>query len=144
MVSQLGKLVGGAPENVGVGDLPDRTARSRRDLSSRPDDLRAQQVIASAELKPLVDEYNRLQDASKALAGVRGSSAPSTSAVATNAPARRPGRPPGSKNRKSTGARRARPPKTATATALASKSTLVDARVAARAAGSASLKRSPI
>jgi hypothetical protein len=71
-----------------------------------------------AELKPLIDEYNRLQDASAALAGVRGS-APSARAAATPAaatpaaPARRgPGRPRGSKSRTSTatGKRRGRPP----------------------------------
>jgi hypothetical protein len=64
-----------------------------------------------AELKPLIDEYNRLEAAAKALAGVRGS-APASSAAAAPAaaaPARRgPGRPRGSKT--ATGKRRGRPP----------------------------------
>jgi hypothetical protein len=47
-----------------------------------------------AELKPLIDEYNRLESAAAALAGVAGSSG------ATAAPVRRgPGRPRGSKSR---------------------------------------------
>jgi hypothetical protein len=58
-----------------------------------------------AELKPLIDEYNRLQDAATALAGVRGGGSASSSTAAA-APVRRgPGRPRGSKNRAS--ARRA-------------------------------------
>jgi hypothetical protein len=72
-----------------------------------------------AELKPLIDEYNRLQDASAALAGVRGSAPASRSSAAapaaTATPARRgPGRPRGSKSRKTGTARRGRPPKTET------------------------------
>ncbi len=68
-----------------------------------------------AELKPLINEYNQLEAAAKALAGVGGSSG-STSRAST--PARRgPGRPRGS----ATGARRGRPPKAATATATATK-----------------------
>jgi hypothetical protein len=61
-----------------------------------------------AELKPLIDEYNRLEAAATALAGVRGS-APSTTATATPAaPVRRgPGRPRGSKSRKTTATRTA-------------------------------------
>jgi hypothetical protein len=67
-----------------------------------------------AELKPLIDEYNRLEAAATALAGVRGS-APASSAAAAAAPAapakRGPGRPRGSKSRATTGAkRRGRPP----------------------------------
>ncbi|HEY5194014.1 MAG TPA: hypothetical protein VIJ39_09125 [Solirubrobacteraceae bacterium] len=71
-----------------------------------------------AELKPLIDEYTRLQDAASALAGVGGSApraAASTPAAAAAAPARRgPGRPRGSKSRTTT-ARRGRPPKAAAA-----------------------------
>jgi hypothetical protein len=57
-----------------------------------------------AELKPLIDEYNRLEAAATALAGVRGS-APRAAAAAPAAPAaaparRGPGRPRGSKSRK--------------------------------------------
>ncbi len=74
-----------------------------------------------AELKPLIDEYTQLEAAAKALAGVGGSSTRSTPAATTAvaAPVRRgPGRPRGSKTRKSTGtARRGRPPKTETAAA---------------------------
>jgi hypothetical protein len=52
-----------------------------------------------AELKPLIDEYSRLEAAATALAGVGGSArARATTAVA---PVRRgPGRPRGSKSRK--------------------------------------------
>ncbi len=71
-----------------------------------------------AELKPLIDEYTRLQAAATALAGVGGSApasrAAATPAVAPAAPARRgPGRPRGSKSTKSTTTgtkRRGRPP----------------------------------
>ncbi len=75
-----------------------------------------------AELKPLIDEYTRLQDAAAALAGVGGTApraATSTPAASTATPARRgPGRPRGSKSR-TTGARRGRPPKAAEATTAA-------------------------
>ena len=67
-----------------------------------------------AELKPLIDEYTQLEAAAKALAGVGGSSTRSAPAAApaAAAPVRRgPGRPRGSKSRKTTGtARRGRPP----------------------------------
>ncbi len=73
-----------------------------------------------AELKPMIDEYTRLQDAAAALAGVGGaasSASASTPAASTATPTRRgPGRPRGSKSR-TTGARRGRPPKAATAAA---------------------------
>jgi hypothetical protein len=75
-----------------------------------------------AELKPLIDEYNRLQAAATALAGVRGSSgaaaAPSAAPAATSA-RRGPGRPRGSKSRKT--ATRARAARAATPAAAASK-----------------------
>jgi hypothetical protein len=71
-----------------------------------------------AELKPLIDEYTRLQDAAAALAGVGGTApraAASAPAASSTTPARRgPGRPRGSKSR-TTGARRGRPPKAAKA-----------------------------
>lgn len=73
-----------------------------------------------AELKPLIDEYTRLEAAATALAGVGGSAsraaaAPAASAASAAAPVKRgPGRPRGSKN-STTGARRGRPPKAATA-----------------------------
>jgi hypothetical protein len=46
------------------------------------------------ELKPAVDEYNRLESAASALAGVRGSAS-----TASTTRRRRPGRPKGSVNR---------------------------------------------
>jgi hypothetical protein len=68
-----------------------------------------------AELKPLIDEHNRLEAAAAALAGVRGSAPVSRAAAAPAAPAapvrRGPGRPRGSKSRTTSGAkRRGRPP----------------------------------
>lgn len=57
------------------------------------------------ELKPLVDEYSRLEAAASALAGVGGSTATGSSTASTAAPAttrrRGPGRPRGSVNRAS-------------------------------------------
>lgn len=54
-----------------------------------------------AELKPLVDEYNRLESAATALSGISGSASPTATA-----PVRRgPGRPRGSKNRTATARR---------------------------------------
>jgi hypothetical protein len=66
-------------------------------------DEKRQEITARLkELKPLVDEYSRLEAAAAALAGVGGSSASATKAVAA-APAgarrRGPGRPRGSANR---------------------------------------------
>jgi hypothetical protein len=54
------------------------------------------------ELKPLVDEYNRLETAASALAGLGGSSSSSSTTATAAAPARRrgPGRPRGSSTRK--------------------------------------------
>jgi hypothetical protein len=61
------------------------------------------------ELKPLVEEYTRLEAAASALAGVGGSrsaAAPTATATATTAAPRRrgPGRPRGSTNRKAAAA----------------------------------------
>jgi hypothetical protein len=54
-----------------------------------------------AELKPLIDEYNRLEAAATALSGVRGSASSAPAATASATPVRRgPGRPRGSKSRK--------------------------------------------
>lgn len=54
------------------------------------------------ELKPLVDEYTRLEAAASALAGVGGSTASATASTAVATPRRRgPGRPRGSANRAS-------------------------------------------
>jgi hypothetical protein len=79
-----------------------------------------------AELKPLIDEYTRLEAAATALAGV-GGTAPRAAAAAPAAPAaapakRGPGRPRGSKSR-TTGARRGRPPKAAAASEATSTTT---------------------
>lgn len=94
-----------------------------------------------AELKPLIDEYNRLEAAASALAGVRGSaSAPRTATAAAAAPAaapakRGPGRPRGSKT--TTGKRRGRPPgrKNATSAATPAEATATTAKAAPRRAG---------
>jgi hypothetical protein len=69
------------------------------------------------EIKPLVDEYQRLEAAASALAGV-GGSASSASSVATAPRRRGPGRPRGSVNRTSAKATETAAP-TATATAPA-------------------------
>ena len=62
------------------------------------------------ELKPLVDEYNRLEAAAAALQGVGGTSAAATATAAS--PRRRgPGRPRGSVSRKATTATTATPAK---------------------------------
>jgi hypothetical protein len=62
-----------------------------------------------AELKPLIEEYTRLEAAATALAGVGGSGSSTRSAAASAAPTKRrgPGRPKGSKSRKTTTTRRA-------------------------------------
>jgi hypothetical protein len=55
------------------------------------------------ELKPLVDEYTRLEAAASALAGVGGGAARASSSAVATAPRRRgPGRPRGSGKRKVT------------------------------------------
>jgi hypothetical protein len=91
-----------------------------------------------AELKPLIDEYNRLEAASKALAGIRGSAPSAATAApaalaAPAAPVRRgPGRPRGSKSRKTAAtARRAAAP-----AAPAAASTATPRRRAGRRKGS--------
>jgi hypothetical protein len=62
--------------------VPDFLDEKRREITDR-----------LTELKPLADEYNRLQAAASALAGVRGTASNS----ATSSPRRRgPGRPRGS------------------------------------------------
>jgi hypothetical protein len=70
------------------------------------DDKRREITDRLKELKPAVDEYNRLEAAASALAKVGGSSA----AAATAAPRRRgPGRPRGSVNRTRVAAAPAKP-----------------------------------
>jgi hypothetical protein len=94
-----------------------------------------------AELKPLIDEYNRLEAAATALAGVRGSAPAATRASASAtaaAPAKRgPGRPRGSKSRTTTGKRRGRPPGRKTAAGAAA------APAAATSAASTSTAATP-
>lgn len=99
-----------------------------------------------AELKPLIDEYTRLQAAATALAGVGGSAPASRAAAATPAapaaPARRgPGRPRGSKSTTTGAKRRGRPPgsknkKTAAAPATATATAATPRRRAGRRKGS--------
>lgn len=67
-------------------------------------DEKRQEITARLkELKPLVDEYSRLEAAAAALAGVGGSASSSASTAVAAAPAaprrRGPGRPRGSVNR---------------------------------------------
>lgn len=79
--------------------MTDFLAEKRREITNR-----------MAELKPLIDEYNQLEAAAQALAGVGATRSVATTAAA---PARRgPGRPRGSKS-SGTGTRRGRPPKAA-------------------------------
>lgn len=61
-------------------------------------DEKRQEITARLkELKPLVDEYSRLEAAASALAGVGGPTSSSTATAAVAAPRRRgPGRPRGS------------------------------------------------
>jgi hypothetical protein len=77
------------------------------------------------ELKPLVDEYNRLEAAASALAGVGGSASSSSTTVTTRR--RGPGRPKGSGTRKKAA--------TATATVAAPKAARKPGRPAKRRAG---------
>jgi hypothetical protein len=79
------------------------------------------------ELKPLVDEYNRLEAAASALAGVGGSTSSSSTAVTTRR--RGPGRPKGSSTAKKAATT------TATATAAAPKAARKPGRPAKRRAG---------
>lgn len=103
--------------------MTDFLAEKRREITDR-----------MAELKPLIDEYNQLEAAARALAGVGGSSS------STASPARRgPGRPRGSSNKKkttTTGARRGRPPKAAAAPSAASATSETPRRRAGRRKGS--------
>jgi hypothetical protein len=89
------------------------------------DEKRQEITSRLKELKPLVDEYSRLEAAASALAGLGGSTASTPAAVA---PRRRgPGRPRGSSTRK----------KAATATATATVAAPKAARKPGRPAGPA-------
>ncbi len=112
--------------------MTDFLAEKRREINDR-----------LAELKPLIDEYTQLEAAAQALAGVGGSStrsatAPAIATATAAAPVRRgPGRPRGSKSRKSTGtARRGRPPKTEAAATTATATAATPRRRAGRRKGS--------
>ena len=76
--------------------MTDFLEEKRREIASR---LR--------ELKPAVDEYNRLESAASALAGVRGSAS-----TASPTRRRRPGRPKGSVNRSKAATRTTRTTRT--------------------------------
>ena len=80
------------------------------------DDRRREISERLQELKPFVDEFNRLEEAASALAGVVGSAASGASGVITRR--RGPGRPRGTGARKKAGTRTAA---RATATATATK-----------------------
>jgi hypothetical protein len=80
------------------------------------------------ELRPLVDEFNRLEAAASALAGVIGSAASDAGAAVTRR--RGPGRPRGSGRRKAKAA-----PVTPTATATTPKAARKPGRPAKRRAG---------
>ena len=67
------------------------------------DEKRKEIAARLKELKPAVDEYNRLEAAASALEGVRGTGATAT-ATATAPRRRGPGRPRGSVSRKGTAA----------------------------------------
>jgi hypothetical protein len=77
------------------------------------DDRRREISERLKELKPFVDEFNRLEEAASALAGVVGSAAAEAGGVITRR--RGPGRPRGTRTRKAR--------TTATATATATRST---------------------
>jgi hypothetical protein len=102
--------------------VTDFLAEKRREITNR-----------MAELKPLIDEYNQLQAAAQALAGVGG-----TGGTATATPTRRgPGRPRGSATKtRATGARRGRPPKAAAAAAPSAAPAAAPRRRAGRRKGS--------
>jgi hypothetical protein len=90
------------------------------------DDRRREISDRLKELKPFVDEFNRLEEAASVLAGVVGSAASEASSVITRR--RGPGRPRG------TGARKAGARKTARATATATRSTTTRRKVKRAAA----------
>ena len=83
------------------------------------DEKRQEITSRLKELKPLVDEFNRLEAAAAALAGVIGSAASGATAAAAATVTRRrgPGRPRGSSSRKK--AAKAAAPKAAAATTTA-------------------------
>lgn len=103
--TRLGGCIYPSEQDTSVTDFLDE---KRREINDR-----------LAELKPLIDEYNRLQAAATALAGV-GGSAPSAVAVTAPAPARRgPGRPRGSRTRTTTRRAATKAPAATTETAAA-------------------------
>ncbi len=95
------------------------------------DEKRQEITSRLKELKPLVDEFNRLEAAATALAGVIGSAASGAAATATATVTRRrgPGRPRGSSSRK-----KAAKAKTAAAPKAAATATATAPKAAAKAA----------
>jgi hypothetical protein len=85
------------------------------------------------ELKPLVDEFSRLEAAASALTGVIGSAASDAGAAVTRR--RGPGRPRGSSTRKKAVKTKARAKATAKAAVAAPKATRKAGRPAKRRAG---------
>jgi hypothetical protein len=103
------------------------------------DEKRQEITSRLKELRPLVDEFNRLEAAATALAGVIGSAASDAGSVASAAAAtvtrrRGPGRPRGSASRKKA-AKAAAPAATATATAPKAAAPKAAAKPAKRRAG---------
>lgn len=75
--------------------LPIKRARGCSNVTDFLDQKRAEITNRLSELRPLVDEFHRLEAAAAALAGLKGP----TTTTATAAPVRRgPGRPRGSRN----------------------------------------------
>jgi hypothetical protein len=85
------------------------------------DEKRQEITSRLKELRPLVDEFNRLEAAAAALAGVIGSAASGATSAATATVTRRrgPGRPRGSAGRKKAGKAPAAPKAAATTAAAA-------------------------
>jgi ribosomal protein S25 len=103
------------------------------------DEKRQEITSRLKELRPLVDEFNRLEAAATALAGVIGSAASDAGSAASAAAAtvtrrRGPGRPRGSASRKKA-AKAAAPAATATATAPKAAAPKAAAKPAKRRAG---------
>jgi hypothetical protein len=103
------------------------------------DEKRQEITSRLKELRPLVDEFNRLEAAATALAGVIGSAASDAGSAASAAAAtvtrrRGPGRPRGSAGRKKA-AKAAAPAATATATAPKAAAPKAAAKPAKRRAG---------
>jgi len=100
------------------------------------DDRRREISERLKELKPFVDEFNRLEEAASALAGVVGSAAAGAGDVITGR--RKPGRPRGTRARKK--ATRTAASATATATATKTRTRRKAKRTAAKPKAAAARK----